>query len=686
MRRRLGVGERLRLFLLVCAAVHHAHRSLVMHRDLKPGNILVTAEGVPKLLDFGIARLMLPAGEPGVVDPTVTMFRMLTPDYASPEQVRGEPVTTATDVYSLGVILYELLSGERPYRSGHVHELLAAICEQDPERPSVSVARTRKPTTAEGPAILRKKLAGDLDTIVLMALRKAPNERYASVEAFADDVSRHLEGRPVRARPHTLAYRVTKFVRRNPAAAGAAALAVAALLGGIVATTRQARMAEQQRQRAERRFGEVRALANSFLFEFHDAIKDLPGSTPARELVVRRALQHLDSLAGESQGEASLQSELASAYDKVGDVQGELGAANLGQSQAALQSYGKALQLREAVAAARPTSLEAERDLAMARKKVATLRLAAGDWAGAAALFEQVLAFHSSVAARQPGEAGPEADQAGSDVNLGIARGLGGQIAEGLAHCERGLGVLERLAAADPSNVQLKNKVGVGNIWVGNLAGASAAGRPRALEAFRRSVALYEGLSAAEPANAFWRHKAADGYLGASEAAGNLERWPEALEAAQKGQAIYASLEAADPKSAYFRRERAALQTLNAEARLGLGDLESARPLLRAAEEALRELYASDAENVFLRDRLAETQGLLGQLHELEAARAQSPARRREHGRRALEWLRQADGHYQALAAQGRLPLGATERRDTVQRQMAQCEAALRPAGPAPPP
>ena len=362
-----------------------------------------------------------------------------------------------------------------------------------------------------------------------------------------------------------------------------------------------------------------------------------------------------------------------------------MGAANLGQSQAALRSYRKALQLREAVAAAGPSD-EAQRDLAMARKKLAALRLGAGDWTGAAALFEQVLSFHSSAAVRRPGDAGAEMERASSDVNVGVARGLGGQISEGLAHCERGLGVLERLSAADPSNIQLKHKRGIASIWVGNLAAATTDRRPRALEAFRKSISLYEELSAAEPANAFWRHKAADGYLGASEAAGRLERWPEALQAARRGEAIYASLEAADPKSAYFRSERAVLRVLTAQALMGVGDLESARPLLHAAEEGLRALYASDAQNVFHRDRLAETQGALGQLHQLEAARAASPARQREQWRRALEWLRQADGHYRALAAQGRLPLGPTDRVDAVRRRIAECEAALQAAGvPTPP-
>jgi serine/threonine protein kinase len=396
---RLGVPERLRLFVKVCEAVHHAHRSLVVHRDLKPGNILVTPEGTPKLLDFGIARLLSPPDAATPADHTATSLRAFTPQYASPEQVRGTPVTTSSDVYSLGVVLYELLAGSRPHEGGLAHEMMAAICNVDPDRPSTCVARTKIRTTGSAtaeitpeavsetrglsPALLRRKLSGDLDTIVLKALRKAPTDRYASVEALADDVRRHLEGRPVQARPQTAGYRAGKFVRRNPGLVAASVLALAALLGGSVVSTRQARIARGERARAEKRFTDVRKLANSLIFELHDSIEDLPGATAARKLIVERALEYLDSLAEEAGEDLSLQRELADAYKRIGDLQGGPYTANLGDTPSALRSYERARSIRQALLASHPGEVSDLVGLAEASRLTADALRASSNPSGA---------------------------------------------------------------------------------------------------------------------------------------------------------------------------------------------------------------------------------------------------------------------------------------------------------------
>ncbi len=311
--RKAPVSERLRLFREICEAVQYAHRNLVVHRDLKASNILVTAGGTAKLLDFGIAKLL-----DGGADPTVTSARAFTPNYASPEQVKGGAVTTSSDVYSLGVVLFELLTGRLPYRlpagaSGYALE--RAICEEE----------------APGPG-----LGNDLDAIVRKAMRKEPGTRYSSVEAFSADIGNYLEGRPVTARRGTLAYRTVRFLARHRWMIAAAAVAAVIAGAGVVSTV-------HQRRRAERRFAQVRSLANTFLFQVHDGLAELPGSTRLREQLVKTALVYLDSLAPEALGDVALQMELANAYYRVGNIQYSASSGNLGQAREAIVSWEKAV-------------------------------------------------------------------------------------------------------------------------------------------------------------------------------------------------------------------------------------------------------------------------------------------------------------------------------------------------------
>ena len=280
--RRLSLEERLRLFVTVCRAVHYAHQNLVVHRDLKPSNVLVDLNGNPKLLDFGIARLLDAGGDD--VTRTVTMARVLTPEYASPEQLRGDPITTATDIYSLGVMLYELVVGRAPFQADgrSPTEWSKMVSEATAPRPStVAASRTRPLDGAErarivefarccrtSPKKLASELRGDLDRIVLMALRKEPGRRYASAEQLADDLDRFLRGLPVIARDDTLSYRTMKFVRRNRLAVGSGVLIALALLGGIVSTVRMARIARHEAEHARVEAESFREFANSFVDSF----------------------------------------------------------------------------------------------------------------------------------------------------------------------------------------------------------------------------------------------------------------------------------------------------------------------------------------------------------------------------------------------------------------------------------
>jgi len=335
----LDIEARLHLFLKICRAVSYAHQNLIVHRDLKPSNILVNRDGEPKLLDFGLAKFtdadILPNS-----GTTQTQFRAFTPAYASPEQITGKIVTTASDVYSLGVIFYELLSGVKPFdfEGKSLEEIIKTITDSEPLVPSAIQNSRFK--------IQNPKLNADLDNIALKALQKETERRYKSVEEFALDIERHLNGLPVSARPATLFYRASKFINRNKIVVSATAIVILALAAGLAIAVWQANEARKERDKAEQRFNDVRKLSNSLLFEITPKIENLNGSTEAREILVKRALEYLDNLARESQNDVQLQSELASAYEKIGELQGNPNKPSLNDYSGAIESYKKARNIR----------------------------------------------------------------------------------------------------------------------------------------------------------------------------------------------------------------------------------------------------------------------------------------------------------------------------------------------------
>ncbi|MGB9244478.1 MAG: serine/threonine-protein kinase [Candidatus Acidiferrales bacterium] len=524
-KKRLGVPERLKLFQAVCLAVQYAHQNLVLHRDLKPGNILVTPQGEAKLLDFGIAKITN-SGESSGLGPgesPATALPMMTPEYASPEQVRNGPVTTATDIYSLGIILYKLLCGRVPFVSKDAsrHDIARAVCETEPAKPS-SVARDREaPGTpiqqsqgrfefwkrGERSSALANMLAGDLDNIVLKALRKEPERRYASAAQLSEDVRRYLEGLPVAAHKDTLGYRAGKFVRREKKIATAAVLLVLSLAGGMIASLWEARIARLERARAERRFNDVRTLADSLVFDVNDAIKDLPGSTAARELVVNKALTYLDGLAQEANGDLSLQRELASAYERVGEVQGSFDNSNLGNTAGALASFEKAAAIREGIATGEHDSAESLGNVANVYEMLSRTLSGSGQYQDALGYAQKTLAIRQQLYAA---DRTPESQEglAGAYYVLGLSHSALGDLQDALSSLQKSVAMREAITNASPAlyaevRTRLSGTYGEMSVVLSQL------GEPaQAIVVARQGLEVMNALAAAHPDNRLYQEYA----------------------------------------------------------------------------------------------------------------------------------------------------------------------------------
>jgi len=614
-RRAATLDDRLSIFEQVCGAVAFAHRNLVVHRDIKPANILVTPDGCPKLLDFGIARLLDSEGRS--TGGTETLHPVMTPDYASPEQVRGAPITTATDVYSLGVVLYELLTGRRPYRlvTGRTDELIRVVCSTEPVRPSTAVRRERapgeddddagSPPAGETGESLARKLRGDLDAITRKAMRKEPEHRYASVDQLAGDLDRYRRRQPVMARRGTVGYRAGKFARRHRIGLAAAAVVLLALGVAAGATLQEARRARIAEARARRRFDDVRRIANSLLFEFDDAIRDLPGSTPARGMLVDHALRYLDGLSRESAEDRGLRRELADAYQKVGDVQGNPFHANLGDMKGALASYGKAVGLLEPAVAGAGATAEDKASLATAYLGRGGIEVATGAAPKAVADSRKGLALRQELALGAPGDARRQMDLAQAWQFLAFHLQAAGSIAEAERALERQSSILVEREKAEPGSPTVRRAIEQNRYVAGTLL-ESLGRQEEALATLRQAAALAEALHREDPASTVYLRDVGYAYMEIGVVQTALGDPGSALAAHRQSGDAFGELAAADRRSVDGRLGVAIGHHNVAETLLELGRRSEALAEYRLARPGYESIVAAAPDNLWVTSMLAK--------------------------------------------------------------------------------
>ena len=614
---RLSVAERLLLFKSVCEAVQFAHQNLVVHRDLKPDNILVMEDGTPRLLDFGTAKLLSPSADGMGSEFTRQGFQSFTPQYASPEQVLGNPITTASDTYSLGVLLYLLLTDVLPYelKEFTTAEMVRVICEQPPRRPTL-------------PGSGDKRIDADLEAILLKSLRKGPGERYLTAVQFALDVQAYLDGRTVSARRGTMRYRAGKFVRRHRIALFGAALVTTSLTAGVAGVVWQAKVADRERRRAVDTSAEMRQLSNSLLYELDEAIKELPGSSGVQKLLVTRVLDHLDRTSKSAAGDRLVQLDLANAYTRLGNIQGNPYDQNLGDTAGALVSLDKALVITQSLAASAARDHEALRALASVEQARSEVLWGVGKTPEAVESMQAATQAYERLVAERDAtpalicEAGAAYGTLGDELGQPGTPSLG-DLAGAIDAYRKDIRLDERALSLDPNFPRARRGLGIVQLKIGNVE--IETDPAQALEDYRLAEERFDALPESKQDGLSTLRIRANVVRKKATAMRELGEYAQAIPLFDQALAIQKQIAAADPKDnrslfdvyvdltqKAYDYEYAADPALEADPQKRRRDLALAIPLLKEAQSIAVQLLKQNPSNEDRKASLADVQVRLG--------------------------------------------------------------------------
>jgi len=580
----LGLEKILELFLQVCAAVDHAHRALIVHRDIKPANVLVTGDGQCKLLDFGIAKEI----ELGPANDDQTKTQAFTLHYASPEQMTGQPITVASDIYSLGALLYRLLSGRVLHaQATNVHSQLQAIETTNPDKPSRAILMQMSGDESERKRRARK-LQGDLDDIVLKCLRHEPAARYGSARELIEDIHRYQSHEPVTARRGSFSYRATRWARRNWLGVAASSALLLTLAGGFISTIWQARVAEQQRMLAQKRFDLSRALVKDVLFEFQDQLASVPGTIEARKQLVARTKQYLLDLGADAQDDPDLLADMALVERRLGDITGNPQNPNIGDTPAARQHFQRAEQLSRRALALRPKDPRLSLELARTLSARGTFAYWDDDLKLSETSFNAAIPLFNAEFKRSPSKlVSLQHDIA--VMGLGDVQFWNGQLKEALATYDSVCNARVIEAAKDP---RLLDSAGVCHTRRADTL-AWLERYPEATKEIELALAIDEANMKKSPNDNHYAH----GYITTQSKRGEILDWSghkeEALDAMSKGLEVAERMARIDPGDLRSLRNVALMHSKRGDVLLAM----------KRADDAIADYQAGLDANIALQKR-----------------------------------------------------------------------------------